>query len=55
MRLWVVEDRMVVEWGEPFDAYREHLLKRLEEAMAQEDTRVSAAGVSQDMGGNRDK
>lgn len=54
MRLWVVENRMVVEWGEPFDAYREHLLKKLEEAMASEETRVSAAGISVDMGGNRD-
>lgn len=53
MRLWVVENRQVTEWGEPFDAYRDHLLKTLEEAMAKEDQRVTAAGLSVDMGGNR--
>ena len=53
MRLWVVEDRMVVEWGEPFDAYRDHLLEKLERAMNDAESRVTAAGVSVDMGGNR--
>jgi ATP-binding cassette subfamily F protein 1 len=53
MRLWVVEDRMVVEWGEPFDAYRDHLLEKLEKAMNDAESRVTAAGVSVDMGGNR--
>jgi len=53
MRLWVVDNRQVTEWAEPFSAYRDHLLKTLEDAMAQEDQRVTAAGLSQDMGGNR--
>ena len=53
MRLWVVEDRMVVEWGEPFDAYRDHLLEKIEKAMNDAESRVTAAGVSVDMGGNR--
>lgn len=30
MRLWVVENRQVTEWSEPFEAYREHLLETLE-------------------------
>ncbi|KAH8090231.1 translation activator [Aureococcus anophagefferens] len=53
MRLWVVENRQCVEWGEPFDKYREHLLEKLERAMADQDQRVTAAGLSVDMGGNR--
>ena len=53
MRLWVVEDRRVVEWGEPFEAYRDHLLEKLEAAIASSENRVTAAGVSVDMGGNR--
>ena len=53
MRLWVVEHRQVTEWTEPFTAYRDHLLKTLEDAMNQEDQRVTAAGLSVDMGGNR--
>ena len=53
MRLWVVEHRQVTEWTEPFTAYRDHLLKTLENAMNQEDQRVTAAGLSVDMGGNR--
>ncbi|KAJ1459015.1 P-loop containing nucleoside triphosphate hydrolase protein [Pelagophyceae sp. CCMP2097] len=53
MRLWVVENRCVTEWGEPFSKYREHLLEKLEAAMASDDQRVTAAGLSVDMGGNR--
>ena len=53
MRLWVVENRQCTEWGEPFEKYREHLLQKLEDAMASEDQRVTAAGLSVDMGGNR--
>lgn len=30
MRLWVVQNRQVTEWSEPFEAYREHLLETLE-------------------------
>jgi len=54
MRLWVVENRQVTEWAEPFHAYRDHLLKTLEEAMNQEDQRFTAAGLSVDMGGHRE-
>jgi len=53
MRLWVVENRQVTEWAEPFTAYRDHLLKTLEEAMNDEDQRLTAAGLSVDMGGHR--
>ena len=54
MRLWVVADQDVQEWKGTFDSYRHDLLVKLEEAMAREDSKT-AAGVSKDMGGNRNK
>ena len=34
-QLWVVDNKQCVAWEGEFDSYREHLLKKLEEQMAQ--------------------
>ena len=54
MRLWVVADQDVTEWKGTFDSYRQDLLEKLEAAMASNEAKT-AAGVSVDAGGNREK
>ena len=54
MRLWVVADQDVQEWKGTFDSYRQDLLEKLEAAMASNEAKT-AAGVSVDAGGNREK